>query len=311
MKIKKRKWNKDYLFLQLPLHLMLIVPVVIVFIFSYLPFVGLLMAFQRFSPSLDGFWAALFSSRFVGMDVFRFMFNFPSMGSILFNTVFIAVSKIISVIIFPLIFALMLNEVRTAWFMRSVQTITFMPYFLSWVILGGILIDILAVRGGAVNVIIGWFGIEPVNFLGEPRIFPWVLIISHVWQQIGFNTIIILAAIINIDPGLYEAAAIDGAKRIRQTMHITIPSILPIVMLIAILALGGILRAGQDQVLNLYNPAVYSTGDILDTFVYRVGITQNQFSRATAVGLFQSLVSMVLIIISYKLANKYSGYQVF
>jgi putative aldouronate transport system permease protein len=173
------------------------------------------------------------------------------------------------------------------------------------------MIDILSPSNGIVNEAIGLLGFKPVFFLGSAKIFPYVLVISHIWKEAGFATIIYLAALTSIDPTLYEAAIADGANRWRQTWHITLPGLRPMVVLMAVLSLGNILNAGFDQVFNLYNPIVYSTGDILDTFVYRMGLIDYQYSYATAVGLFKSLVSFIMVTLSYKLAYKFAGYRIF
>jgi putative aldouronate transport system permease protein len=228
-----------------------------------------------------------------------------------FNTVFIALMKIVSDLAFPVLLALMLNEVRRGWFKKTVQTITFMPFFLSWVILAGILLDVFSPREGIVNQLLAAFGVEPVYFFGTPSIFPYMIVATNIWKEIGYNAIIVLAAITGIDPTLYEAAIVDGAKRIKQAVYVTVPSITPIVLLLAILSLANVLNAGFDQVFNLYSPSVYATGDILDTYVYRLGFSQGQYSLATAVGLFKSAISFVLIVISYRIANKYSDYHIF
>ena len=311
MKAKKQKINRDYVMRQLPLHLMLFFPCVIVLIYHYFPLVGVLMAFQNYTPTLKGFLPSLFSSKFVGLDIFRYIFLLPGTKQVFFNTVYISLMKIIADLVFPVLFALMLNEVARGWFKKTVQTITFIPFFLSWVILAGILLDVFSPREGIVNQILVSFGLEPVYFFGSPAIFPYALVATNIWKEIGYNTIIVLAAITGIDPTLYEAAIIDGAKRIKRTLYVTVPSITPIVLLLAILSLANVLNAGFDQVFNLYSPSVYATGDILDTYVYRLGLLQGQYSLATAVGLLKSAVSFVLIAASYRIANKYSDYRIF
>jgi len=276
------------------------------FIFRYIPMFGIVMAFQKFVPA-KGF----LGSKWVGLDNFRYVFNLPNIWPVIRNTVFIAVMKIIAGLIVPIIFALLLNEVRNNKFKRTVQTIVYFPHFLSWVILGGILIDVLSPTSGIVNQFLSYIGIEPIYFLGDAKWFPFTLVIADVWKNFGYGTIVYLAALTAIDPTLYEAAVIDGATRIKQTIHVTLPGMLPIITLMTVLSLGNILNAGFDQVFNLYSPQVYSTGDIIDTFVYRIGMVQAQFSVSTAVGLFKSLISFVMIVISNKLANKYAGYRVF
>jgi putative aldouronate transport system permease protein len=194
---------------------------------------------------------------------------------------------------------------------RTIQTVIYLPYFLSWVLLAGILIDILSPSEGIVNRLLGLVGVKPVFFLGNEKAFPFVLVGSHIWKEAGFGTIVYLAALTGIDPTQYEAAVMDGAGRWRQTLHITLPGISGIVVLMMVLSLGGILNAGFEQVFNLYNPLVYRTGDIIDTMVYRIGLIDYQYSLAAAVGLFKSVVTLLLVSRSYKLADSLAGYRVF
>lgn len=298
-----RRWNFK---LTWPLHVMLVPGIVLVLIFSYLPMLGLVMAFQDFQPQL-GF----FRSDWIGLENFKLMFEYPDARQVIWNTLLIAVIKIIAHLIVPLIFALLLNEVRKMVFKRFVQTFVYLPHFLSWVILGGILLDMLSTDGGLVNQALGWFGIEPIFFLGNGDWFRFTVIVSDVWKDFGFSTIIFLAALSGINPDFYEAALIDGANRWQQTLKITIPSLIPITIVVATLSLGNILNAGFDQIFNLYNPLVYEKGDIIDTYVYRVGLIGGDFGFGTAVGVFKSLVSFVLIVISYRLAYKLANYRIF
>ncbi|WP_309119246.1 ABC transporter permease subunit [Paenibacillus sp.] len=295
-----KKWIRES-----PLHLMMVPGIILLLIFSYGPMIGVIMAFQRYNV-VKGF----FGSDWVGLDNFEFILQIPDVRQVFWNTVFIAFMKIVAGLIVPVLLALLLNELRAKYVKRSIQTIIYLPYFLSWVLLAGILIDILSPSEGIVNQFLSWFGIEPIFFLGNEDVFPYMLVTTHVWKEAGFGTIIYLAALTGIDPTLYEAAIVDGANRWRQTWHVTLPGILPIVVLMTVLSLGGILNAGFDQVYNLYNPLVYSTGDIIDTMVYRMGLIENQYSLATAIGLFKSVISVVLIVVSYKLADKYAGYRV-
>ena len=186
----------------------------------------------------------------------------------------------------------------------------YLPYFLSWVILAKIVLNIFGYTG-PINQILGFFGQSPVQFFGEPSLFRPLVIGTDVWKSFGYNTVIYLAAILGIDPTLYEAAAVDGAGRFRRIWHITLPGIRMTVALLAILALGNVLNAGFDQIYNLYNPLVYSTGDIIDTWVYRYGLQNLQFSLATTVGLFKSVISLILITLGYWLADKFTGYKLF
>jgi putative aldouronate transport system permease protein len=276
----------------------------VVFIFHYIPLYGLVIAFQRYNVALG------FSSPWVGLANFRQIFSQPQFTRTIWNTLFIAGGKIVGGIIVPVIFALLLNEIRNVHVKRVFQTLVYLPYFLSWVIMAGVFIDILSLDG-LVNKAIMALGLQPVQFLGDPNLFPWVMIITDIWKGFGFGTVVYLAALTSIDPGLYEAALVDGAGRWMQTVFITIPLLAPTVVLMTVLSLGNVLSAGFDQVYNLYSPIVYEKGDIIDTFVYRLGIKQAQYSVATAVGLFKSVVSAILIGLSQLFADRFAGYRVF
>jgi ABC-type polysaccharide transport system, permease component len=294
-------------------HLMLLLPVIALFIFGYVPLFGIIIAFKDYQPGL-GF----FKSTWVGLENFRTIAILPDFMPALRNTLVIAVFKVIGNLIFPVIFALMLNELRIKWFKKTVQTITYLPYFLSWVVLGGILLDFLSTGNtpsdsGFLNTILMKMGLTdtPINFLGNKDLFPSTVVVSDIWKHFGYNTIVFLAALTNINPSLYEAASIDGAGRWKQTWHVTLPGIAPIIILMTVLSIGNILNAGFEQIFVLYSPSVYETGDIIDTLVYRLGLVNQQFSLSAAVGLFKSIVSGILILVSYKLAEKYAGYRVF
>ncbi len=291
---------------ELPLHLLIIPGVILVFIFSYVPMFGIVIAFQKFVPA-----KGILRSAWVGLDNFRYLFTMPNFVSVIWNTIFIAIMKIAAGLVCPILFALLLNEIRSSGFKRTIQTIIYFPHFLSWVILGGILIDVLSPTSGIINRGLGLMGIKPIYFLGNADWFPFTLVITETWKNFGYGTIVYLAALTSIDPSLYEAAIVDGASRMKQTIHITIPGILPIVTLMTVLSLGNILNAGFDQVFNLYSPQVYSSGDIIDTFVYRIGLVQAQFSVSTAIGLFKSIISFGFIVLSNHLADKYAGYRIF
>jgi len=284
--------------------------VILLFIFSVVPMVGIYMAFLRYSPFAP-FWGL--GSTFVGWDNFEFIFmRHPAAVQVMINTVVIAVMKIIAMLVVPVTFAVLLNECLSVRIKRSVQTIVYLPHFLSWVIAGAMFTQILSPTG-MVNSLLMNIGIssEPIGFLTSDTWFRPVVILTDIWKSFGFSAVIYIAAITSIDPTLFEAAEIDGANRWQKIKHITIPCILPTIILMSTLALGGILNAGFDQIYNLYNPMVYNTGDIIDTFVFRVGIEQAQYHVATAVGLVKSVVSMILIIISWALASKFAGYRIF
>ncbi len=286
-----------------PLYAMLLPGAVLIFIFSYIPLYGIVIAFQKYNPKL------LFNSPWVGLEHFRYVFGMPGFLRTIWNTFYIAVIKIVLGIIVPVVFSLLLNEVRNIKFKRAFQTLVYLPHFISWVILAGILMDLLSLSG-IVNQILGVFGIEPVLFLGNNDTFPGTLIVSDVWKTFGYGTIVYMAALTGIDPSLYEAAEVDGATRWQQTVHVTLPGITPIITLMTVLSLGNVLNAGFDQVFNLYSPVVYESGDIIDTFVYRLGLEQLQYSPAAAVGLFKSVVSFVMVGLGYILADRWANYRV-
>ncbi|MFC4807683.1 ABC transporter permease [Paenibacillus sp. GCM10023250] len=290
---------------QLALYVMLIAPVVVLFVYAYLPMFGVVMSFQRFEPSL-GF----FRSDWVGFANFRRLMYIPDVKQVVLNTLFIASMKIVVETLAAIVVAVLLNEIVSKLFRRVVQTIIYFPYFLSWVILGGILRDLLA-REGLLNALLGKLGFEPVVFLSKASLFPYVLVGTETWQVTGFGTIVFLAAITTIDPTLYEAAVMDGASRFKQILHITIPGIKSTIILMMTLSMGYILNAGFEQVLMLYSPLVYSTGDVIDTWVYRMGLQQSQYSLASAIGLFRSVVSLALISVSYYVARKVSDHRIF
>ncbi|GAA3407077.1 ABC transporter permease [Paenibacillus hodogayensis] len=289
-----------------PFHLMLVPGLLIILVYSYGPMAGIVMAFQNFVP-VFGLW----KSDWVGFDNFAYVFSLPDTLKVVWNTLAIAIMKIAAGLVAPVATSLLLNEVRQKWFKRSVQTLVYMPHFLSWIIVGGILINILSPTQGIVNDVLSLFGVEPVYFLGDNRWFRYVLVVSNEWKEFGFATIVYLAALTSIDPSLYEAAVVDGAARWRQTWHITLPGMRPVIVLMATLSLGSVLNAGFDQVFVLYSPQVYETGDIIDTMVYRMGLQQMQYSVATAVGLFKSVVSLLLISVSYWLAYRFANYRIF
>jgi putative aldouronate transport system permease protein len=293
-----------------PLHLMLLPAVVLLIVYNYVPMAGIVMAFQRFDIFLGirAFW----ESEWVGFQNYRDLIRMGDPIEVVVNTMNIAVWKIIFGTIVPLFVALLLNELRSSGVRRIVQTVIYLPHFLSWVILGGIFRSMFSIDG-LVNQFTGVLGFESISFLQSNSWFVPVLILTETWKQFGFGTIIYLAAIIGLDPGLYESAIIDGANRVQQARYITIPGIASTVILLLVIRLRGILRAGFDQVFNLYNPQVYETGDIISTFVYRMGFesTTPLYDYATAIGLFQSAVSMILIVVSYWLASEFANYRIF
>lgn len=290
-----------------PLHAMLLPSVIMVFVFSYIPLYGLTIAFKNFNPARG----MLGDNPWSGLENFRYIFSLPTIGTVFANTVVIAVLKIVFGTLVAIVVALLLNECKNAVLKRSVQTLIYFPYFISWIILGGIMQDILSPNDGIINHVIKLFGGTPVYFLGDNNVFKGTLVVSDVWRNFGYNSIVYLAAITSIDPTLYEAAVIDGANRWKQTWHITLPGMSMIIILMCILSMGNVLNAGFDQVFNLYSVQVYESGDIIDTLVYRIGLQQAKFGPSTAVGLLKSVISLILISTAYLFAWKKYDYKIF
>lgn len=290
---------------ELPFYLMLIPGVLFALVFSYGPMFGLVMAFQDFTP-LKSFE----NSPWVGFENFRMMLQLPTFWPVVRNTLVISLSKIVLRLLVPLVIALLLNEVLHEKFKRVAQTVFFLPYFLSWAVMGGILRSLFE-YDGLVNSVLMSMGMERIMFLGSNTWFPIIIILSDVWKDMGYNMIIFLAAITNVDPALHESAALDGANRWQQIWNITLPTIRPIVVMLLVLSLGSVLSAGLDQVMLLYNPMVYESGDIIDTLVYRLGLVNHQWSLSAALGLMKSAISFILVVLSYRVATKHFDYQVF
>lgn len=298
----QRRWKRE-----IPLHLIILPGFLFLIVFSYLPIGGIIIAFQKFIPAKGLFG----DQQWVGLSNFQYVMNMPNFNSIMWNTLYIAVLKIILGLFVPIVIAILLNEVKNAGMKRGVQTAIYLPHFLSWVVLGGIFIEILSPTDGLVNQVIQLFGFEPIFFLGDNKWFPITMILTDSWKEFGYGTIIYLAAITGINPDLYEAAQIDGANRWKQTLNVTLPGMKMVIVLLMVLNLGNLLNAGFDQIFNMYSPMVYESGDILDTFVYRIGLLDAQFGIATAVGLFKSVVALVLVSVSYFIAYKVADYRIF
>ncbi len=292
---------------ELPLHLMILPGFALLLIFSYLPMAGIMIAFQKFIPAKGLFG----DQKWIGLDNFRYVMQMPNFWGVIRNTVTISLMKIVFGLFVPIVVAILLNEMRQARLKRGIQTIIYLPHFLSWVVLGGIFIDILSPGDGLVNNLIKAFGGQPIFFLGDNKWFPFTMVFTETWKEFGYGTIVYLAAITGIDPSLYEAVQIDGAGRWKQTVHVTLPGMRMVIVLLMVLSLGNLLNAGFDQVFNMYSPPVYESGDIVDTFVYRLGLLDAQFGPATAVGLFKSVISLLFISVSYFFAYKFADYRIF
>lgn len=308
LKFKKRDWDnagsgKNRPFIKDILknkyvYLMLLPVVLYYIIFWYWPMYGAQIAFRDFSPG-KGIWG----SEWVGIQHFREFFNSRYFVRLLRNTLLLNVYDIIFGFPAPIILAILINEIRNDLFKRSIQTITYLPHFISMVVICGLITD-FAASDGVFNDILRAFGIDSIPFLLRPEWFRTVYVSSEIWQTLGWNSIIFLAALVNIPAELYEAAKIDGAGKLKQLFHITIPSLVPTIVIMLILRMGKIMNVGMEKILLLYNPATYETADVISTFVYRKGILEMSFSYSTAVGLFNSVISFILVVTVNRISRK-------
>ncbi|MEA4889620.1 MAG: ABC transporter permease subunit [Clostridiaceae bacterium] len=281
------------------LLLMLLPTIFCLLIFNYAPIYGLIIAFKDYSIS-----KGILDSRWVGFENFRKLFITPSFSEVFRNTIWISFLRILFGFPAPILLALLLHEIKITGYKKAVQTISYMPYFLSWVVLGGLFMQVLSPSGGLVNQIIAFFGGTPIYFLADTTFFVPMLIVTGIWQSVGWGSIIYLAAITSINTELYEAAVVDGAGRFKQMLHITLPGILPVISVMFILQSGNLINAGFDQIFNLYNSSVYKVADILDTYVYRRGLIDMKYSFSAAVGLFKNIISFALVIVTNVIVKK-------
>lgn len=286
-------------------HMMLLPGMIFLLIFNFIPMTGLVMAFQNFVPA-----KGIFRSNWVGLDNFKFIFSLRDSGQIFINTIIISFGKILLGILVPVVFSLLLNEMKHLRLKKAVQTVVYLPHFLSWVVFAAI-VQMLFSYDGPINSMLSLMGVDPVMFLGSNFWFRKIMIFTDSWKEFGYGSIIYLAALTGIDPGLHEAAAIDGANRWKRLLHVTLPGIMPIILIMLVMALPNILNAGFDQIYNLYNPLVYESGDILDTYVYRIGMVKRQYSLGTAVGLLKSVIGMALMLFANKLVTTFSDRRMF
>lgn len=288
-----------------PLHLFVLAPILMLIIFSYVPMAGLALSFKRYIAT-----AGIFGSPSVGWKNFSDLFKLPLFWPSVWNTFKISVLKIVISFPVPIIVALLLNEVRHLRVKKVIQTVVYLPYFLSWAILSGIILDIFSLDG-AVNNILNMLGIPDIYWLGESTPFISMLVITDIWKNFGYGTVIFLSAITGIDLALYEAAQVDGASRWKQTLHVTIPGIMPMAILLAVLNLGNVLNAGFDQIFMLMNNLVREDVEIIDTLTYDITFTNRNYGLATAAGLFKSFIAMVFMLAGWYLAHRFSDYKVF
>lgn len=280
------------------LYLMVLPGLLFYLVFKYVPLAGSVIAFQNYQ-----IFKGITGSSWVGFDNFRFIFTYQDFYLVLRNTATIALYQLVFGFPAPIILALLLNELRLMLAKRVIQSLFYLPHFLSWVVVGGIVFELLSSQG-AVNMVRGWVGLEPVLFMQQEAYFRTIVVLSGIWKEVGWGTIIYLAAIAGINPNLYEAAVMDGAGRWKQTLHITLPVMFPTILVLFLLNIGNFLELGFDQIYNLLTPMTYSVGDIIETYVYRAGVLQGQYSVTTAIGLFQSVIGFVLLWTFNRMARK-------
>jgi putative aldouronate transport system permease protein len=282
-----------------PFYLMLLPGVVYFAAYHFLPIWEARIAFQQVRIIPPNIW--------VGWDHFRALASSPVFGQVLLNTLIISAMKMAFVFPVPIVVALLLNEVRAGALRRSIQSVIYLPHFLSWVVISGIVIAVLSPTDGAVNEVLGLFGMQPRSFMTDTGAIRWVLVWSEIWRSAGWDSLLYLAAIIAIDPQLYDAAQMDGAGRWQKIRHVTLPGIVPTIATLFILNMGLFLSAGFDQVFNLSNDVVLSRIDIIDTYVYRIGLQTGEYSLATAAGLFKGVVGMAMILAAHAISKRLTG----
>jgi putative aldouronate transport system permease protein len=274
-------------------------------VFHYAPMFGIQLAFKNFIVS-KGIWG----SPWVGFHYFQVLFKYPSFWEVFRNTVVISAYKLSIGFLTPIIFAVLLNEIGNLPYKKVTQTLSYLPHFISWVVLGGLLKQFLSPSIGPINIFLKSVGFKPIFFLGDPAWFRFTLVFTSVWKGVGWGSIIYLATIAGIDPQLYEAAVIDGAGRFRRIFSITVPSLMPVITIMLIFAMRGIVLDDFDQIFNLYNAAVYSVGDVLSTYIYRVGLQNFEFSLSTAVNLFRNVIAFALIVMANAVAKRVNEYGI-
>jgi putative aldouronate transport system permease protein len=286
------------------LYLMFLPVAIGLILFNYLPMWGILLGFKDYVP-----WQGFFGSKWVGLDNFKYVFSTPEFPRLISNTLLINVYKMIFGFPAPIILALLLNEVKSKYFKKTVQTISYMPYFVSWIVISGIMYNLLNTNYGLINTMLKSIGLEPIQWYIRSDLWRTILTSTHIWKGVGYGSILYLAAIAGIDPTLYEAAIVDGASRWKQTLHITIPSIMPTASILFILGLGGMMYGdfGQTFALIGSNSPLYKTTDVLDFYIYRVGLQSGRFSIGVALGLFQSAIGFLFVIGTNKIAKKMGG----
>jgi len=299
--LRRPGWTFRFLAGNYDLYLMILPALVLLFLFNYLPMYGAVIAFKDYN-----FMGGIQGSPWVGFTHFQRLFQEREFYRILRNTLLISFYRIVFQFPLPILLAILLNEVGNMFFKRVVQTVTYMPHFLSWVIVGSLVIDLLSPNSGIINDACRSLGLPEITLMSKAS-FRGIVVVSQAWKETGWSAIIYLAAILSINPELYEVAIVDGAGRLRQTWHITLPGILTTIVFILLLRIGALMSTDVEQILMLYNPLVYETGDVIGTYVYRTGLGKMEFSYTTAIGLFQSVVGFVLLVGANRVSRKYTN----
>ena len=287
------------------LYLFLLAPIALLVIFRYIPIYGVILAFKDYRVKLG-----ITRSPWNNFEHFKMLFVNPYFGRIMRNTVIISFYRIVFGFPAPILLALLINEIGGMTAKRVIQSISYLPHFMSWVVLSGILVEVLSPQRGLLGYLYGLMGREAPSLLTSARLFRPMLIGTGIWKETGWGTVIYLAAISSIDPELYESASIDGAGRLKRVIYITLPSIIPVITILFILRVGNILEAGFDQIFNMYNPLVYEVADIIDTFVYRVGLIERKYEFSTAVGLFKNVIGVILLLSVNAIIRRFSEYGI-
>ncbi|MEN6316316.1 MAG: ABC transporter permease subunit [Clostridiaceae bacterium] len=288
----------------IPIYFLILPSFILILIFSYIPMYGAVIAFKDFSPGLG-----ILKSKWVGLEHFSTFINDPYFWTVVKNTLKINILSLIFGFPAPIILALLLNEMGCVKFKKIVQTVTYLPYFISWVVVASIIYTITSPESGLINVVITHLGYEPIYFMGEVKYFVPIVIISGIWKGVGMNSIYYIAAISSIDQQLYEAACLEGCGRIRQTIHITLPGLRNIISVMLVLQLGSLASIGFDNIFLLQNSLIYRASDVISTYTYRLGLVDMEYSITTAIGLVQSIINFIMIITSNKLVAKISGWS--
>lgn len=293
-RIGGRYWNKYK-----SLYLLMLPGILFLIIFRYIPLYGITIAFKNFQVK-----KGILGSDWVGLEHFIYLFGNRSFWSVLGNTVIMSFYKMLFGFPAPIILALVINELKNVKYKKMVQTFTYMPHFISWVVVAGIFLQLLSPGTGPINFVLKSFGLDPVYFLGDPRYFRATMVFTGIWKSVGWDSVIYIAALTGIDTGLYEAATIDGCTRLKRIWYITIPSIMPIIVMMLIMRSGKLIEDNFDQIFNFLNDGVLSVGDVISTYVYRLGIEKMKYSYATAVDVFRNVVSFILVFLTNTFAKK-------